>query len=287
MTRQVKVIPELPQRAEDSHKGSMGRVVVVGGSLDEYGMLGAPSLTANAALRSGSGLVQVITSPQAQPYVGIMAPCATTRALPATDVDLSQMAVEFGADSVGVGPGLGKTITGSQVVKLLESFSGGIVVDADALNALSEVGDWRARWPDNVVITPHPGEMARLVAGRKLDLKVDDRQHCAVEFARATSVVVVLKGAGTVVTDGERVYINQTGNVGMATAGAGDVLTGVVAALLARNMPAFDAAVLGVYMHGLAGDAAAEQLGRTSLTAGDLIEYLPDAFCDHEYRSKP
>jgi NAD(P)H-hydrate epimerase len=279
----IKQIPRLPRRAVDAHKGDVGRLLVVGGCLGKQGMLGAPALVANAALRSGIGLVQIATEAPAMGYVGMLAPCATTRAMAAGVDDLAAMAVDFGADVVAIGPGLGVTVSGQEIVELLNRFSGGIVVDADGLNALAALGRWQARWPHNVVITPHPGEMQRLVTGWGLDVEVKEREKCAVALAKATGVTVVLKGHGTVVTNPEHVYVNQTGNSGMATAGAGDVLTGVIAALMGQKMPAFAAAVLGVHVHGLAGDAAAEQLGRISLIATDIIEYLSDAFSDLEF----
>lgn len=279
----INVIPRLPRRAVDAHKGDVGRVLVVGGSLGAVGMIGAPALVANAALRSGTGLVRIATEASALGFVGLLAPCATTRAMAAGADDLTALAVEFGADVVAIGPGLGKTVSGAEVAALLDRFSGGIVVDADALNALADLGRWRARWPHNVVITPHPGEMQRLVDGWGLSIPAKDREACAAALARETGVTVVLKGHGTVVCDAERVYLNQTGNAGMATAGAGDVLTGVIAGLIGQRMSAFPAAVLGVHVHGLAGDSAAEQLGRTSLIATDIIEYLADAFSDLEF----
>ncbi len=278
----ISHIPRLPERAIDAHKGDVGRVLVVGGMLAEHGMIGAPALAANASLKSGCGLVQIITSAEAQPYVGILAPCATTRKAPCDDWDISRLATEFGADVIAIGPGAGDTISGNQLIDLFHNFSGGIVVDADAINALATVGRWNARWPHNVVLTPHPGEMSRLLRGWGMPDTIDSREDCALMYAAKTGVTVVLKGAGTVVTDGQKVYVNQTGNAGMATAGSGDVLTGIVAALIGQRMVAFDAAVLGVYVHGLAGDSAAEQLGRMSLVATDLLEFLPEALCDLE-----
>ena len=265
-----------------AHKGDVGRIAVVGGSLTEHGMIGAPALTANAALRSGAGLLQIVTPAAALPYVALAAPCATTRVLPGVNADLAALAVDFGADVVALGPGLGTTVSADQLLKLLDTFSGGVVIDADGLNVLASAGQWQARWPHNVVLTPHPGEMRRLLGGWGLDDDISDREARTVEYASATGAVVVLKGAGTVVADPARIYTNQTGNAGMATAGAGDVLTGVVAGLLGQRMTAFDAAVLAVYVHGLAGDSGAEQLGRISLMATDLLDYLPDAFCDLE-----
>jgi len=279
--RTVTRVPPLPTRADDAHKGDVGRILVIGGRLDDVAMIGAPALCANAALRSGAGLVQIVTVPAALAHVIALTPCATARALPPPDGPmLSELAVAFGADVVAIGPGLDPSVDAPRVTELLDRFSGGVVIDADGLNLLATMGSWTARWPHQIVLTPHPGEMARLLAGRGLDVPVNDRSGAAVALARSCGAIVVHKGAQTVVTDGRRVYTNQTGNSGMATAGAGDVLTGAIAALLGQKMKPFDAAVLGVHVHGLAGDIAAEELGRISLTALDLIDYLPDAFCD-------
>jgi NAD(P)H-hydrate epimerase len=279
----VRSLPSLPGRATDAHKGAVGRIVVIGGRLDDRGMLGAPALTANGAFRSGAGLVQIITDRAAMPHVHLLAPCATTRARESGQ-DLAAMAIEFGADVVAIGPGLSPNVTDDEVVGLLTTFSGGIVVDADALNALARVREWTAKWPHNVVLTPHPGEMRRLREASGLPPDFTDRREAASDLADRCGCTVVLKGAGTVVADTRRLYVNETGNAGMATAGTGDVLTGVIAALMGQNLSAFDAAVLGVHVHGLAGDNAAEELGRLSLMAIDLLDFLPEAFCDMEDR---
>jgi len=277
----VTRIPPLPTRADNAHKGDVGRIVIIGGRLDDIGMVGAPALAANAALRCGSGLVQIATAAAAQATVGLLAPCATSRALFADDdTSLASLAVQFGADVVAIGPGLDPRIDAQQINELVSKFSGGIVIDADGLNLLASMGSWEAAWPHQIVLTPHPGEMRRLLDGWRVQTDADDRQHIAIRLAQATNAIVVLKGAGTVVTDGYRLYINQTGNSGMATAGAGDVLTGVIAAFLGQQMLPFEAAMLAVYVHGLAGDIVAEEVGRLSLPATDRIEFLPDALCD-------
>ena len=277
----VTRIPPLPTRPDTAHKGDVGRIVIVGGRLDDIGMVGAPALAANAALRCGSGLVQIATGAAAQATIGLLAPCATSRALfTDDDTSLASLAVQFGADVVAIGPGLDPRIDAQQLNELVSKFSGGIVIDADGLNLLASMGSWEAAWPHQIVLTPHPGEMRRLLDGWQVRTDADDRQHIAIRLAQATDAIVVLKGAGTVVTDGQRLYINQTGNSGMATAGAGDVLTGIIAAFLGQQMLPFEAAVLAVYVHGLAGDIVAEEVGRLSLTATDLIEFLPDALCD-------
>ncbi len=138
--------------------------------------------------------------------------------------------------------------------------------------------DWPAKLKAELVLTPHPGEMKKLWSGVFREEPPGDRQKQAAQLAQQTKTVVVLKGAGTVVSDGEKVYVNTTGNPGMATAGSGDVLTGAITALAGQGLNSFDAAVLGVYIHGLAGDIAAEKVGRVSLMTTDIIDSLPDAF---------
>jgi ADP-dependent NAD(P)H-hydrate dehydratase len=151
------------------------------------------------------------------------------------------------------------------------------VLDADALNALAGQTESLADLRRPVVLTPHPGEFARLTGRTVAEIQADREGHAAA-LAQPDHVVIVLKGVNTVVTDGHRLYINNTGNPGMATGGAGDVLTGVIAALIGQKLSAFEAAQLGVYVHGLAGDVARDQNGEISLIAGDLVDSLPDAF---------
>jgi len=276
----VTELPRLPQRAADAHKGDVGRILIIGGSLDDQVMIGAPALAANSALRSGAGLIKIVAPANVLPHILTLAPCATGRVLESPDADLARMAIDFGADVVAVGPGMGNAISPPALTTLFEGFSGTLLIDADALNLLATMGKWQAKWPHNVVLTPHPGEMRRLIAGYGMDVNVSNRQRCAAAFAQETGTVVLLKGAGTVVSDPQRVYVNESGNAGMATAGTGDVLTGVIAALMGQKMEAFEAAVLGAHVHGLAGDSAAEEMGRISLIATDLIDFLPEAFSD-------
>jgi NAD(P)H-hydrate epimerase len=277
----IRDIPPLPIRSHDAHKGDVGRLVIVGGRCDDRIMLGAPALCANAALAGGAGLVQVVAPRVAVPHIITLAPCAIGCALAeAGELSLASYGIEFGADVMAVGPGLSPAVEGRHLVKLLSEFSGSIVLDADALNTLAAAGMWQPEWPHQVVLTPHPGELRRLLEGRSLDGDVSDRIGSAVALARSCGCVVVHKGAGTVVTDGQRAFVNPTGNSGMATGGTGDVLTGVIAALLGQRMTTMEAAILGVYVHGLAGDMAAEELGRMSLTALHMVDYLADAFCE-------
>jgi NAD(P)H-hydrate epimerase len=282
----TREVTPLPERSDDAHKGEVGRIVVIGGCCGEVVMVGAPALAANAAFRTGAGLVQMLVPEAIRASVAVLAPCATTRTL-ATDADALLTAVSgFHADAVALGPGLGDTLSPGVVADLLTRLPGPVVVDADGLNLLAAAPTFSIPDPERIVLTPHPGELARLLAARDLDHAVDrspsSRRTAACALAEAYGCVAVLKGRGTVVTNGRRLYVNETGNAGMATGGAGDVLTGVIAALIGQKMEPFEAAILGVYLHGLAGDFAAEELGRWSMTAMDLVEYLPEAFSEFE-----
>ncbi|MCK4659955.1 MAG: NAD(P)H-hydrate dehydratase [Phycisphaerae bacterium] len=279
---QITEIPTLPTRADDAHKGEVGRILVVGGRMNDLGMIGAPALAANAAMRAGAGLVQILTPAAAQPVVAPLAPCGTTRCFSPDSLPLSALAVEFGADVVALGPGLDPCVTAEMILELLNDYSGSIVLDADGLNTLADAGCWEASWPDQVVLTPHPGELKRLMRGFKVDTDLEDRRRSTTDLALHTGAAVVLKGNGTVVSDGERIYVNQTGNSGLATGGSGDVLTGVIAGLLGQQMSRIDAAVLGVYLHGLAGDIGAEEMGKLSLMAWDLLDFIPEAILELE-----
>jgi len=292
--RQVKRTPALPSRRPDAHKGDFGRVLVVGGSV---GMAGAASLAANAALRGGAGLVRVACPAPVLPTVAALCPCATTMSLPADAAGrFSQRAVKdllAAADEhdvLAIGPGMGQSAGLVRLVgELISQASKPAVIDADGLNNLARVTGWprrRAPGAPALLLTPHPGEMKRLLAAAQLGVEAGDRVAAASRLAAWCGQVVVLKGAGTLVCDGRRLYTNRTGNPGMATGGSGDVLTGLIAALLAQGLAPFEAAALGVHLHGLAGDLAAAELGQVSLTAADLLDYLPAAFHKHHTRSR-
>jgi len=283
----TREIAPLPVRGPEAHKGDVGRILVIGGCYNEsVGMIGAPALAANAALRSGAGLVQVMTPGTLRAPVATLAPCATTRTLPETAAEILASARDFQADVIAIGPGLGDSISAHTIVEVVQGFGGGMVLDADALNLLATLPPFDIPLPHRVVLTPHPGEAKRLLTARNIDQPTDHtptaRRAAACALNQSYGCVIVLKGHGTVVTNGDRLYTNETGNAGMATAGTGDVLTGVVAALIGQHMAPFEAAILGVYLHGLAGDYAAEELGLWSLTASDLLEFLPEAFSEHD-----
>ncbi len=280
-------LPTFPDRSDDAHKGDVGRLLVIGGRFDEHGMVGAPALTANAALRTGAGLIQVLTTDAARLPISVLAPCATTRILTQADAArLHEFAAEFSADVVAIGPGLSPIVTGNDIVHLMNNFGGPVVVDADGLNALSGVGVSETPVAGRVVLTPHAGELRQLVRGLGLDSALaddgspDGRRTAADEVARRTNTIVVLKGRGTVVSDGTRCYVNTTGHSGMATGGSGDVLTGVIAALMGQQLDPFDSVVLGVWLHGRAGEIAGDRVGRVSLIATDIVDSIGEAIAE-------
>jgi NAD(P)H-hydrate epimerase len=249
-------------------------------------MAGAAALVGAAALRSGAGLVRVASPAEVQPTVASFEPSYMTYPLendadglirykPARRV-LGRLLER--ADVLAIGPGLGQSSDIRDLVHaVIEEVTVPTVLDADALNALAGQTDTLAEIRRPVVLTPHPGEFARLTGRSVREIQADRERH-AVALAEADHLVVVLKGLHTIVTDGRRIYVNNTGNPGMATGGAGDVLTGVIAALIGQKLPAFEAAVLGVHVHGLAGDLARDQNGEIGLIAGDIVDSLPDAF---------
>jgi ADP-dependent NAD(P)H-hydrate dehydratase len=277
--------PPLPRRAAGGHKGTFGKVLVVGGS---RGMSGAAALAGRAALRGGAGLVQVACPADVQAVVAAAFPAYTTFGMrqhadgsfgDGTADEVLELA--RAADVVALGPGIGRAPSAQELVReLLARCENPIVLDADGLFAVSPFADeFRRAAP--TVLTPHAGEFARLT-GAPAPQGDSARAEAAVAFARRSGCVLLLKGAGTVVSDGARLYVNRTGNAGMATGGSGDVLSGVVAALLGLGLSGFEAAALGAWVHGRAGDRAAAALGQTALTAPDLIDYLPPAFRELE-----
>jgi NAD(P)H-hydrate epimerase len=284
---EVREIPRLPRRARDGHKGTYGKVLVVAGSL---GMSGAAVLCGRAALRSGAGVVQVAVPADVLPVVAGAYPAYTTFPIRQhTDGSFGDGTAEEvldlirGADAVAIGPGLGRADATVAFVRRLLAGAGAapIVLDADGLFAVSPFGTAFAAPAGARVLTPHPGEFARLT-GRPAPKSDAEREAQAAALAARAGGVLLLKGAATLVTDGARVYRNGTGNPGMATGGSGDVLTGVIAALIGQGLSALDAAVLGAWVHGRAGDLGAAALGQTALTATDLLDHLPAAFKELE-----
>jgi len=281
----VRQLPSLSARRADSHKGDFGRVLVVAGS---RGMAGAAILSGSAALRGGAGIVRLAVPHEILPTVAAGNPCYMTVPLPGDDHGRLGDAARDGLlelaqahDVIAVGPGLNRSpVLTALLAVLLAQVSKPVVLDADGLNAFADHPERLRQRTAPLILTPHPGELARLVHLEIAEVQAK-RRELAVGFARAHNVVVVLKGHGTLVTDGHYLYENNTGNPGMATPGSGDVLTGLVAALLGQGLAPFAAAQLGVYLHGLSGDLARADLGEVSLIATDLIAYLPKAFVKH------
>jgi NAD(P)H-hydrate epimerase len=284
-------LPQLPPRRPDSHKGDYGRALLVGGS---RGMAGAIALAGQATLRSGAGLVTLAVPRSIQDIVASFSACYMTQGLDEADGQVTKQATgnvlnaETNATAIAIGPGLGRSAGAIEFANYLYQIGDRPkVFDADALFALAQNPPALNKPGGARILTPHPGEFARLTGKRYDDSR---RIESAAEFVRniaegasavgkaSSEIVLVLKGHQTVITGGNRCCTNHTGNPGMATGGSGDVLTGVITGLLCQGLAPFDAARLGVHIHGLAGDLAAAELGQVSLIASDLIEYLPKAF---------
>ena len=273
LTEPDTVAALLRPRGRFAHKGNFGRALLVAGS---QGMAGASVLAAKACLRSGVGLLTVHVPFCNNDIVQTAVPEAMT------ELDLSDtcFATPIDTDSyqaVGIGPGLGNSAeTVSALLEQMDICEAPMVLDADALNILGENRSYLSRLPKGSILTPHPKELERLVGKCQNSY---ERLERARELARQAEVHIVLKGAYTaVISPDGKCRFNTTGNPGMATGGSGDVLTGVLLALLAQGYAAGDAALLGVYVHGLAGDLAADELGQTGMTSGDLVHHLPQAW---------
>lgn len=276
-------------RTADSHKGDYGHVLIVAGA---RGKSGAAHLCATGALRSGAGLVTVATPGSCLDIVASLGPEYMTEpldeAVNGLDPDGVDRLLEIARDVVAIGPGLGTAEATREFVRqLVDRATMPLVVDADGLNAFASDPDrLMGREGRDVIITPHPGEMARLV-GMSTDEVQASRLEIARNFAVAHHVYVVLKGHRTLIaTPDERVFINPTGNPGMATGGTGDVLTGMIAAWLAQLLDAEAACKLAVYLHGMAGDLAEADEGEVSMTASDLAGHIGDAVMELTARRK-
>ncbi len=285
----VKKLPKLATRKSNTHKGNYGRVLVLAGS---PGMTGAAYLCSKAALRSGSGIVTLGIPESLNPIMEVKLSCVMTYPLPETKAstlsnkgrkDILKLCETH--DTVALGPGLSQQPeTRELILWLIKNIDRPMVIDADGLNALTNKTDTLHKIKKNVVLTPHPGEMSRLAGLRSTEGVQKDRKNIAVQFVQSIQkkitapkkLVLVLKGDKTIVADYSTVYVNHTGNPGMATAGSGDVLTGIIVSLIGQGLDVFDASQLGVYLHGLAGDIAAKKKGELSMIASDIIDYLPN-----------
>ena len=268
------VLSILPDRQPDSHKGDYGKILLLCGS---RGYTGAAALAAMGALRSGAGLV----------YLGVPESIYAIEAVKLTEAIVFPLPEENGTlcsdalariyemlpnmDAVLIGPGLGNNPQTRLVTEaVLKSFHGPVVVDADGINVLKGHIDILRERHAPTILTPHSGEFAR-IGGKE----TPDRLSGAMDFAQKYGCILLLKGHRTVITDGDRHYINTTGNPGMATGGSGDVLAGILVSLLGQGIPTLEAAACAAYLHGAAGDLCAEKLGQYGMLPSDMVEVLP------------
>ena len=275
--------PLLPHRPPTSHKGTYGHAGIIAGS---PGKTGAAALAGRAALRIGAGLVSIATPKSVNPTLESKLLEAMTVPMPETEAfTLGSSAYSSLNDfaktrsAVAIGPGIGtQQETGELVRKIIPNLNHPCVIDADALNLLAGHSSILLSRKITHILTPHPGEMARLVENSSPQSVNHDRLGMALRFAQTYHVIVVLKGARTIIASpAGQAAICPTGNPGMASAGMGDALTGVIVGLLAQGLSPWNAAATGVYLHGLAGDIGAEKLGQAGLIASDLIECIPHA----------
>ena len=273
--------PMIKKRSPESHKGTYGHAAVIGGSL---GMTGAVMMTSYAALRTGAGLVTAALPESLVPvFSSALMEVMSTPLVETSEATISAEAIPaienlLDSSSVcAVGPGLSRYAESNKIVSFILENSGiPLVIDADGLNALQGNTSILKNRQVPLVLTPHPGEMSRLT-GRSIEEIQAHRIEIARTFAQNHGIILVLKGSRTVVaTPGGEVYLNINGNPGMATAGSGDVLCGIITGLIAQGLKPQEAAVAGVYIHGRSGDLAAERLGERGLVAVDLIQYLPE-----------
>ncbi|MBN2897447.1 MAG: NAD(P)H-hydrate dehydratase [Clostridia bacterium] len=273
------VLAVFPWRKAFSHKGDYGKVNLIVGSI---GMTGAAILACKSALRSGIGLLKLYIPESLAMQITHSVPEAIT--IPLQEVRKGVIGITHferiieesqAADVVAIGPGCGNTAETSELVRrIVQELDKPVVIDADGINAIARNTDILLEKKSTIVMTPHPGEMSRLI-GKTTEEIIDHPVEIAREYAMKWDVVMVLKGARTVVAapNGD-IYVNTTGNSGMATAGSGDVLTGIIAGLIGQGLSPLDASRLGVYVHGRSGDTSAEQKGEYGLLAGDIVEGL-------------
>ena len=270
--KDVKSLVKKPLKYD--HKGSNGHAFLIAGS---YGKMGAVILAANAALRSGLGLLTIQIPKSGNSIIQSTVPEAMT--LPDVyDLVISLINGEGNYSGIGIGPGIGQDpITVKALSKFLNETSQPLVLDADALNIISENRELLEIIPENSILTPHPKEFQRLVSSTWID--DFEKLEMLKSLSSKLKSVVLLKGAHTVIASPEgKLYFNSTGNPGMAKGGSGDILTGIITGLLAQGYSSLKAAKIGVYLHGLAGDMASHELGEIAMNAGDILDFIPEAY---------
>jgi len=283
MVEERTLYPFFRKRKKDSHKGTYGHLLVIAGSA---GKTGAAVMSGRAALKTGAGLVTIATPRSALPAVARAMMELMTDPMPETEAGTiaaegigRALELRKGKDALLLGPGISTDpSTGRFVSALLSRVKGPMVIDADGLNILALKPKLLESIPKPAVLTPHPGEFGRLV-GRTIGEVMSGRLQLAPEFASKYGVYLVLKGYRTIIVSPDgRVFVNPTGNPGMATAGTGDVLSGMIASMIIQEKDVLGAVLAAVYLHGLSGDIAASKVGERPLVAGDLIRFLPQAF---------
>lgn len=269
----------LPKREVDSHKGTYGRVGIIAGS---KGMVGANYLSTMAALKTGSGLVYSIVPESILDIMSIKLIEAIIVPLKDKNGFFYKESMESldninNYNSIVFGPGIGDIDEIKYFLNdIIINYSGKILIDADGLNILSKNKDILFKKNNDIVLTPHPGEFSRLIGKSISEIELH-RERYAMEFAKTYNIILVLKGNKTIVTNGKELYINNTGNPGMATAGSGDVLSGTICSLMGQNIDSLNASKLGVFLHGLAGDIAKNKKGEYGIIARDILKNIPEA----------
>lgn len=273
---QKEILKRYKPLDEHTHKGTQGHALIIGGS---YGKIGAVSLSSKACLKTGCGLVTVFI-----PKCGYtILQTAIPEVMVLTDVDeeiISNITFEIEPQAIGIGPGLGEAVeTQNALYQFLKTNKAPVVIDADALNILSKNKEWFSLVPPKTILTPHPKELERLIG--KWDSEEEKRSK-AISFSKQHQLIIIMKGAPTQIIDGETIYENSTGNAALATAGTGDVLTGMITSLLAQSYEPVSAAILGVYLHGITADIALPKTGYQSFIASDVIVNIGNAFLSLE-----
>ena len=273
---QKEILKHYKKPDEHTHKGIQGHALIIGGS---YGKIGAVSLSSKACLKTGCGLVTVFI-----PKCGYtILQTAIPEVMVLTDIQdaiISEITFDVEPQAIGIGPGLGQVVeTQNALYQFLKTNRIPLVIDADALNIISKNKKLLALLQPKTIITPHPKELQRLIG--KWDSE-DEKMSKAVSFSKQYQIIIVMKGAPTRIIDGETVYQNTTGNAALATAGTGDVLTGMISSLLAQSYEPISAAILGVYLHGLTANIAVPEIGYQSFIASDVIANIGKAFLSLE-----
>lgn len=274
----IFIPPELPERISSGHKGTFGKLLVIGGS--QY-YIGAPAFVALAAYSTGVGLVQIAAPKTCLSNILSLCP-------EAIGMDMSTIESFDQYDAIVLGPGLGQTDEALDAVKSVLKAAKPLVIDADALNLIAKF-NLKLEYSKSCILTPHPGEMHRLAKmWRQADFSDDEtsREVVCKEATHFFKQIIVLKGSKTIVADEDKMYVNFTGDSTLAKAGTGDILSGMMGAFLAQSMSCFDAAALAVYLHGKAGELAGQKCGQRSALARDVINQIGTAIQQYETKDK-